>query len=476
MPTEIQEALTALGAQALVPKIIDPKVLEVVRRYSPLMTMLPSTPWDSTVYYFNRRTKLPVGGAVGDGGARPVASSTYEQRATNIALYQSVGSVTGYAQATTRMLIGDLLRREQDGAVKALTYGIETDMCWGNNAATDGTWPQMDGLDTLFSAFTATGSVKQNSLDAGGAELTLGYLDQLIDLVEQNNSARIIGDDWAFVLSPRAGSSFAQALIPQSRGDWSKVEIAPGLYVDAYRGVPLVLSSFLSARAQQMGAVTTATGTGGSLPATERFYKVSAVLGAWGEIAASAEVNATPAASGTVTLSFTPPTGYDGFSVNSYRVYESGTTGTETLLGIVDAVVGFQADGITPIPTTSIEDTGTALIPKNGATVPPVLPTAYFATNSGMLPRVPVATPGSDLGGEDVYLISRDPDNLIRPYVRPMQPVPVAATVTAPDTLPFAMVTDTAIAVRAPEFGARLRNVVAALSNTNPVINMRTVS
>lgn len=472
MPTELQEALTSLGASALVEKVIDPNLVELVRRYSPLMAAIPTKPWDSNIYYFNSRSALPQGGSVAEGGARPVSQSTYTQNQFPIKLFQATGQVTGFAQQVTRSLIGDLLRKEVQGATKGLTFDIETALVWGNASATANSWPQPDGLDVQFANFS--GSL-QNAIDAGGNPVATGYLDQLIEIVESNAAEPVdgVGTDYMFVASSRAISSFGQGLVSQQRYD--TVEIAPGVIVPTWRGIPLVKSSFLAARSASVGAVTTSTATtGGSLAAGTYYYRMSAIMGRYGELNASAEVSqVTTGSASTVTLSFTPPASVQGSSVITYRVYRSDATGTETLLGVVDGVVGFQADGITPIPTTSIVDTGSALIPQNGATQPAIVPTAYYGTNSGLLPRAD-ATTGNG-GGEDIYLISRNEDNICRPYVRDIMPIPVAATVLAPDVLPFAMVTDTTLAVRTPEFGARVRNVVANLSNTNPVLLMHSV-
>lgn len=97
MPSELREALNAAGAGALVPKIIDPVLVELQRRYAPLVRSIPSQKWDSDTYYFNQRTVVATGGFVPDGGARPVSNSTYVQNSFKMAHLQVVGAVTGYA-------------------------------------------------------------------------------------------------------------------------------------------------------------------------------------------------------------------------------------------------------------------------------------------------------------------------------------------------------------------------------------------
>lgn len=450
MASELREALTAAGASPLVPKIIDPLLLEYQRRYSPLVRSLPSTKWDSDTYYFNQRTLVATGGFVPDGGARPVATSTYVQNNFKMAHLQVVGAVTGYAQEVTRQVIGDLRQTEIEGSIRGLAWDTETACLWGNAASTTvGAQPEFDGLDTLVSTYTGSG---QNALDKAGATLTLAMLDELIDMVETNAAMSVFDSGWMIVMSNTAISKVAQLLINQQRFN-DRVEVAAGLIVPTYRDIPLIKSSFLSTRSLSMGAVTTATATtGGTLAAATYWYRISPVIARQGEIAPSTEVSqTTTGATSTVTLSFSTPTGLEGAQPTLYKVYRSTSTGAETFLGYVDATVGLNSDGVTPILTTSIVDNGSALVPMNGATAPSPAPTTYFNTNTGLLPPA--------VGQENIYLIARDPNFVIRPYVRDTVPIDVYPTTASPDSLPFALVSDTTLAVRAPKYTGRLSRV-----------------
>lgn len=443
MPSELREALTAAGASALIPKIIDPMLLEYQRRYSPLVRMVPSQKWNSDTYYFNQRTVNPNGGFVVDGGARVVSNSTYVQNSFQIKHLQVVGAITGYAQEVTRQVIGDLRAREIEGSIKGLYWDIETALLWGNAGSTQfGPYPQFDGLDSLINTYTGG---NQNAQDKAGATLTLAQLDELIDMVETNAAMSVFDSSWMLVMSNTAASKVAQLLTNQQRF-MDRVEVQAGLLVPTYRDIPFVKSSFMSTRSIQMGAVTTATATtGGTLAAATYFYKVSAIVARQGEIAASAEVSqATTGATSTVTLSFSTPTGLDGLQPTLYKVYRSTGAGTETLLGYVDANVGFSADGITPILTTSIVDNGATLIAQNGATQPGTFPATYQGTNTSKFPPA--------VGQENIYLMSRDYDNVCRPYVRELTPLDVYPTTASPDSLPYAITADTVLAVRGAKF------------------------
>lgn len=453
MPTELREALNAAGASALVPKVIDPVLLEYQRRYSPLVRSIPTVPWNTDQYYFNQRTTVASGGFVPDGGARPVANSTYVQNNFQMKHVQVVGAVTGYAQEVTRQVIGDLRETEIEGSIRGLYWDVETGICWGNAASTlNGAQPQYDGLDSQVNTFTGG---FQNAIDKAGSTLSLAMLDEVIDMVETNAAMPVFDDTWMLVMSNTAASKIAQLQTSQQRFV-DTVEVATGLIVPTYRNIPIVKTSFLQARGYSVGTVTTATATtGGSIAAsTTYYYKVSAVVSRQGEIGCSAEVSqatGSGTSTNTITLSFSTPTGLDGLQPQLFKVYRGTSAGAETFLGYVDGTVGLSTDGVTPILTTSIVDTGAALVPQNGSTVPATLPTSYYGTNSNMLPP--------STGQENIYLISRDRNNVVRPYVREATPLDVYPTTGAPDTLPYAIISDTTLAVRAPRFTGRLARV-----------------
>ena len=453
MPTELEEALTtAATVSPLIPKAISPVLLEYQRRYAPLMAAIPSKQWNSTQYFFNRRVNRPDSGGVIDGGARPIGNSTYEQAVYNIRLFQAVGSVTGYAQTVTRDLVGDLRQIELDGTVSSMLWSVENAFVWGHDGATaGGIYPICSGLDYLVSNWSAgTGSnAYVNAQDQGGTVLALKHLDELIDLVESNAAMPVASSDWMFVMSPRMASAVSQLFVSQQRFAAPTTVIGAGLNVPLYRDVPIVKTSFLSPRSNQMGTVTTGTATsGGTLAAATYYYQVAPVIARFGEIQASTEVSQTTTGStSTVTLSFSTPSNMpDGAAPILYKVYRSTGTGTETLVGVVDA---FDTTGAA---TTSIIDTGSNLLTNSSGNTGPA---AYQGTNTGAKPRNGVY--------EDIYLVPRDPNFLVRPYTRDMQVLPLAPTVAAPDTLPFAVLTDTTLACRAPKYVGRLSRAVSSI-------------
>jgi hypothetical protein len=452
--SEIREALTAAGASPFVPKLIDPVLVEYQRRFAPWCRAIPTKKTNSTTYFFNTRTVVVSGGAVPDGGARPVSTSTYQQGSFTMAHIQAVGSVTGYAQAVTTDLV-DLRATEINGAIQGYYWDIETMCGWGNAASTQfQAQPQYDGLDTQIAQFSQGGS--QNVIDYAGKSFSLSTLDELMVMVSGNSAQPVQGASWMYVMSVSAEARVAQLLTSQQRFD--TVEVAAGLIVATYKRIPLVPSSFLSTLGYSVGTVTAATSTtGGTLPAATYYYRLSAVVARQGEILPSVEVSqATSGSTSANTLSFTAPTGQDGLGTQLYKVWRSTAAGAETFLGYCDSTVGLQSDQVTPVYVNQIVDTGTALVPQqsSGPVVPGILPTQYYGTNSAMQP------PGA--GQENIYLMSRDPGNIVRPFVREAQSLDVFPTTSSPDSMPFAIMGDTCLAIRTPKFAGRAYRVLVA--------------
>jgi hypothetical protein len=240
-----------------------------------------------------------------------------------------------------------------------------------------------------------------------------------------------------------------------------QVEIAAGLIVPTYRGVPIVKTSFLSPRTNKMGAVVATKGTGGGLPNVALSYQVAPVIARFGEIQASTVATVTPDADGVVNLAFSTPTGPEGAQPTHYKVYRNytvaGTNAAVTLLGVVDA--NFLDNTGAAYATTTIVDNGTTLVAKNGSHVQASPTNAYAYFNNGLKPL-------TANGEQSIFLMSRDPNYIVRPHVREMQAVNVYPTTASPDSLPFAFVADTTLAVRAPKYIGRLANVASALDKT----------
>lgn len=462
MGSEVMEAVnaaTAATSTAIIQRIIDTNILEYQVREAPLLAAIPTKKISQVAYIFTQRTKRPAGGAVTDGGARPNSNSTWQQFSHDIKNYQVQSSITGFAQEVTAGVVGDLAQTELDGAIQSQLWALETSIMYANAAATAGITvtygPDMNGLDTQVSQYVASANAPQNVIDAAGGNLALtgsAGVNKLMALVSRN-AARPLGSDYMFVVSPDAESMFAELMQNQQRF-MGEVEIKAGLVVQSYRNVPIIRSSFLGSINTTFGTVTTATSTsGGTLAAATYFYKVQAVINRFGQLGASGEVSqATTGSTSTATLSFTSPTDTEGNEPILFKVFRATSSGAEVLIGVVPAV------DPTGAAVTSIVDTGSNLLANGVSIAGTNYPTAYVGAVGALGNEKPRAATA-----DDVFLVPRNPDLLLRPYVRDFRTIQLAPTTASPDALPFAILNDTCLAVRGPKFVGRLTNLAISL-------------
>ena len=474
---DIREAFTLSGgATSLTPKIIDRLLNELQRKFGPLHRAIPRKTWLTDIFYFNQRTAIPKAQFTTEApptsgtGSVGATNSTFVQKSFPIKHTQSQLDISTFA-AKVATVNGPLFDLELLGAAKSMEWLEETTHMFGSaNATVNTARPQWDGLDLLMAT--------ANKVDAATNLLTLKNMDNAIDAV-RGVYAQELGTDFFFVMTP-AMQSFLNGLFIQqqrfnmpmaklfSRDDYGDPNapvadsaVDAGIEVQTYRGIPIVISSFMGNQGT-MGTVTATgnTGSGSSLlAATTYYYRIEAVT-KYGLTAASAEVSQAPSGNGNnVVLSWSTPAPTDAYGntidIISYRIFRSTTTLLESLYAVVSAY-----DITSDAAVTTWTDTGLIQNPSGSGN------SALFATTvaaSGAnaisdgvtFPRVQSGTQTV----EDIWLLPRDPEILVCPEVNPIS-TQMLAPINA-RTRQFALTADKVLALRAPAFCAKISRVRA---------------
>lgn len=474
---EIRESFTlAGGASNLTPKIIDRLLNELQRKYGPLHRAIPHKTWLTDTFYFNQRNALPKSQHTTEApptsgtGSVAASNSNYVQQKFLIKHTQSLVDISTFA-AKVAFVNGPLIDLELAGAAKSMEWLDETTHIWGSASATLNSFrPQWDGVDLLLA--------NANKIDGATGLLALQMMDNAIDAI-RGVYAGDLGTDFFYAMSPKMSSRLNGLFTNQqrynagmtkifSRTDFGDPEgvvadapitIDGGAEVQTYRGIPIVLSTFLSSQGSMTTVSTTGnTGTGSSLSTSTTYYYVVEAVTRYGLTTASAEVSQQPAGSGNnVVLTWTTPTPTDAYGntidIIGYRVFRGTSSGTESLYAVVsaydlsdNAVVSFTDTGLIQNPATT-NTLYWATVASSGAN----------AVSDGVtFPRV---QSGSQVV-EDIYLIPRDPEILVSPEVNPIQTV-MLAPINA-RTRQFALTSDKTLALRAPAFAAKISRVRAA--------------
>lgn len=474
---EIRESFTlAGGASTLTPKIIDRLLNELQRKYGPLHRAIPRKTWLTDIFYFNQRTALPRAQFTqeappnsGSTGAVAATNSTYAQKSFTIKHTQSQIDISTFA-AKIAVVNGPLIDLELAGAAKSMEWLEETTHLFGSAQATLNTYrPQWDGTDLMIAS--------ANKIDAATQLLALQHMDNAIDAI-RGVYAGELGTDFFFAMSPKMQSRLNGLFVQQqrfneamtkifSRTDYGdpNAPVADALAVDAgfevqtYRGIPIVLSSFLSSQGSMTTVSTTGnTGTGSSLSTVATYYYVVEAVTKYGLTTASAEVSQQISGSGNnVVLTWTTPQPTDAYGnvidIIAYRIFRGTSSGSESLYAYVAAYDTSDA------AVTSFTDTGLPYTPASNTAL-----YAYtVATSSSNAAPDGVTFPRVQTGSqivEDIFLIPRDPEILVVPEVNPIQTV-MLAPINA-RTRQFALTADKTLALRAPAFAAKIERVRAA--------------
>lgn len=355
----IAKALTSASGsgEALIPQHLEQIITNAVPRLSPCLAMV--TPkFDNQKYHeFNRLTALPAaGGAMGESAVTPTTQPTFARTGVYMKVIRRKGATTDFLQDASKKYI-DAAATNIEASMLQHVYDLENYVLYGNAGANA---YEFSGLDTFI-------TTNRTNKAVGGVALT--SLATLDDLIDTNMEYQGISHRKALVMSPQMLSKVSQLLtnvrLNQGlTGSLSQVDIPGGWRLNAYRDVPIIVSSSCRPKTA-MGTVTHSSATSGGTitDGLVRYIRVSAVT-YQGEQLASAEVTCTAGSSAntnTMALAFTAISG-----AYRYKVYVGTSSGTLYLRHVVPAMA-YDANGTPAASTTYTVQASTSTVTSNAS-------------------------------------------------------------------------------------------------------------
>lgn len=337
----IRKALDSSSAkgQALIPEYLEQVITNTITRLSPELAMVSAKFGRQKFHEFNQIKSLPkAGGAMGENATTPTRASAYERKQLPLKIVRRKGAVTNFLQDTSGDYI-DAAASEMENHLLAHAYDMSTYITHGNAGADPYTF---SGLDHFIS------TNRKQEVVAGVAPSTLEFLDEMIDININKQGAH---HKKAFLMSPEMLSKVSRLLtmvrLNQSMG---VVDLPGGWRLNAYRDIPIIVSSAMRPKGT-MGTVTISTATtGGTIPSSTAYFFRVAPVTYDGEQVGSAQVTVTTGA-GTETNTIKLEWGaYEGAMF--YRIYAGTVTGQVKLVRVISA---FEYDG-NGTPTGDIEE------------------------------------------------------------------------------------------------------------------------
>jgi hypothetical protein len=251
----------------LIPVYVDPEIVDLTRRATPLVELIPRvTNYGKTADY-NQITAIATAQALAEDAALTEQNDSYTRRSVSIKYLYSIGRVTGPMFASSKQYLSsggyiDALSLEVKNKTLAMKR-LEEAMILLGDSQTAWTEPvnstsitAANSFDGLYNLITnanscALGGSPSYRTDMAGAAI------QIKTLRVGLRTARTSGGDPNLIVCDYATYDDIKALIQDQLRYVSTTTIAWGITTMSFEGVPIIASRFLS----------TTAGAGSGVPA-----------------------------------------------------------------------------------------------------------------------------------------------------------------------------------------------------------------
>jgi hypothetical protein len=255
----------------LIPVYVDPEVVDLTRRATPLVELLPRVTNYGVNASFNQISAIATAQAVTEDAALTEQNDTYLRKTVPIKVLVSVGRVTEYMIEASRPYLSsggyvDALSLDVRAKTLALRR-LEEAMILLGDCATGTTWTEpvnstaiscansYEGLYNLISNANSNGLGGSSSYktDKAGAALSIA------DIRTGIRTARTAGGEPNLMVCDYATYDEIKSLIQDQLRYVSTQNIAWGITTLSFEGIPIIASRFLNTTAGT-GAMTPYTG------------------------------------------------------------------------------------------------------------------------------------------------------------------------------------------------------------------------
>lgn len=255
----------------LIPVYVDPEIIDLTRRATPLVELIPRvTNYGKTADY-NQITAIATAQALAEDSSLTEQNDTYVRKSVSIRYLYSIGRVTGQMFAASKQYLSsggyvDALSLEVKNKTLALKRLEEAMILLGDNA-TGTTWTEpvnsttiqcansFDGLYQLITNANSNGFGGSASYKTDLAAAALGISNIRTGI----RTCRTAGGEPNLMVCDYATYDEIKALIQDQLRYVSTTSIAWGITTVSFEGIPIIASRFLNTTAGT-GAMTPYTG------------------------------------------------------------------------------------------------------------------------------------------------------------------------------------------------------------------------
>ncbi len=233
---------------SLIPVYVDPTLVDLTRRRTPLVELIPRVTNYGRTADYNQITARGTSGFMNEDAALPEVDDSFGRRSTPIRYLYSVGRVTGPMLAASRQYLSnqyiDALNKEVRNKTISLRYFEEDTIvngsatsrtAYGNLTTTAGT--EFVGLRGLIST---------NADAQAGASISIAALRNIIRRSRTANDSGILGEsDPNLLVTDYKTIDDIKGLLQDYQRYITEKEIAWGITTITFEGLPLLATKFM---------------------------------------------------------------------------------------------------------------------------------------------------------------------------------------------------------------------------------------
>lgn len=240
---DIRKALDLASSAAayLIPETVDGAIRDFAAKVPTMYNAIQKRPWASQTYFIRKRLSLPSASWGMDGGPLPAATNaTYGKTSASMRYLYTRGEVTGPMIAAAGSTF-DALGSEIEAHQQAMVERLSTDIVTANGGSQDikGILYQITDDSTLYTANGGAGQI----VDAGGAYLSLNWIDKAIDASTLTSGMGVAGPGATVAVTTRPVLRMLNSLLQAQQRFMNTTEIAAGFRVATYDGTPFLVDN-----------------------------------------------------------------------------------------------------------------------------------------------------------------------------------------------------------------------------------------
>jgi len=250
----LEKALSLAGTGAnLVPVYVDPQIVDLTRKATPLVELIPRVANRGKSADYNRITALGSVGAKGEDAALYDADDTYVRLSAPIRYWYGVGRVTGQVLAAAAEYI-DAMNQEVLMKTKQLRY-VEEHAILNSKVTSTGVPFNSQGYDGLLTQ--QAGATLSGTLYTADSNFTdLNSALEISTVRASVTQARNFGGEPKIIVTDWAGVDILKGLLMEFQRYVDTTRLAWGIETLSFDGIPVIGSRFLADRGIGFGQTT----------------------------------------------------------------------------------------------------------------------------------------------------------------------------------------------------------------------------